>query len=87
MSEAMPITEMYNQVYRVQTTGIDGYDYEKKYADPLKQMKERSYLSVKKGQKSNATVTQRGSYLIDHIKVTEKYPGPGKYPSADNWPK
>lgn len=35
----MPVTEMYSTVYRLKTTGIDGYDYEKKYADPVKQMR------------------------------------------------
>lgn len=83
----MPITDMYSEVYRIKTTGVDGYDFEKKYADPIRQIKERSYMSVKKGQKSTATVTERGSFLNDHIKLTQKNPGPGQYPSADHWPK
>ncbi len=84
----MPVTEMYSQVYRLNTSGVDGYDVEKKYADPLKQMKERYYLTVKKGRKvNNLTVTDRGSYLKDHIKQTEKNPGPGQYKSLESWPQ
>jgi hypothetical protein len=27
MSGMLPISDMYNQVYRIKTAGIDGYDY------------------------------------------------------------
>lgn len=77
MSGAMPIPDMYCQVYKLKTTGIDGYDFEKKYADPMKQIKDRFYLTQKKGQKSRLTATERGSYITDHIKQTRGNPGPG----------
>lgn len=49
MSDLLPIGEMYSQVYRLNTSGVDGYDCEKKYVDPLRQIKERQYLTIKKG--------------------------------------
>jgi hypothetical protein len=74
-------------VYRLKTTGIDGYDYEKKYADPARQIKDRYYLTVKKGQKNIKHVTDRGSYLKDEIRITKNNPAPGQYKSLDQWPK
>jgi hypothetical protein len=87
MSEFMPVREMYTQVYRLKTTGIDGYDFERKYADPAQQIKDRYYLTVKKGQKNNKHVTDRGSYLKDEIRITKNNPPPGQYNSMDEWPK
>jgi len=87
MSDLMPVKEMYSTVYRLKTTGIDGYDYERSYAAPARQMRERQYASQKKGEKSNRKITARGSYLEDAIKVTKGHPSPGQYPLKDEWPK
>jgi hypothetical protein len=35
----MSIPNMYTEVYRLKTDGIEGYDFEKKYQDPTKMIK------------------------------------------------
>jgi hypothetical protein len=87
MDNVMPVGEMYSTVFRLKTVGIDGYDFEKKYADPARQVRERAYASQKKGEKSNKHITDRGSYLKDAIKAKKGLPDPGQYPIKDDWPK
>ena len=43
---------MYNTMNRSVDYGIQGYYVEKVYADPLKQIQQRNWAKIQKGQKS-----------------------------------
>lgn len=76
---ALTIGDMYNLSTKSNDTfGIAGYDTPKIYQDPLKAMKDREQLKVKKGQKFKGTVVRRGHYLEDLKKMTFG-PGPAAY--------
>lgn len=65
--------------------GIEGYHVDSKYVDPLKIIQEREFLKLKKGEKNRKHVTKRGNYLEDEAKVHKIVPGPGQYPTKEEW--
>lgn len=92
-SYSLSIADIYNLSTKSHDTfGIDGYDTPKIYQDPIKVIKDREMLKVKKGQKFKGTVTRRGHYLEDLKKMTFG-PGPAAYttikpvPPLDSKPK
>lgn len=76
---------MYKVINKLNTKGIEGYDFEKKYCDPLKQVQEREYAKIKKGTKTRKHVTKRGNYLDDEAKMHKLAPGPGHYICKTEW--
>jgi hypothetical protein len=80
-----------NELYAMSTHkgegGIEGYDFEKKYFDPIKEVQQRELLKVKKGQKDRKHITKRGNYLDDEANLHKIVPGPGKYPLEMEWPE
>ena len=60
--------------------GIDGYDVPKKYCDPIKIIKEREYLTQKKGQKLKGKIPSK--YYDPKAKET---PSPNQYSVIKPW--
>ena len=81
----MSIPNMYGEVYRLKTDGIEGYDFEKKYEDPTKMIKERQSQSMR--QHTRPKVPPKGSYLDEVEKESKIKPSPGQYNYPDEWPK
>ena len=79
----MTIPTMYTEVYRLKTAGIEGYDFEKKYEDPTKIIKERQAQSVRLTKKA----PPKDSYLDQVQKEAKNKPSPGQYEVPSEWPK
>lgn len=78
---------MYDVTTRAdRTLGIQGYEVIKKYQDPIEQIKQREYLTQKKGLPSKKYLTRRGSFLDNiYVKDPKKYPYPVHYNVVPKW--
>ena len=78
------LLEMYSIINHI-GEGIQGYQSNKSYEDPLKIVQDRDIFKIKKGQKSSKYLTRRGNYLDSEVSTHKIIPGPGKYPIAMRW--
>ena len=60
--------------------GIEGYDIVKKYCDPLKNIKEREFLTQKKGQKNKGKILKKF-----HEEKNSNNPAPNAYNIVKPW--
>ena len=84
--QQLKIEEMYSIINHL-GEGVQGYQINKSYEDPLKIVQDRDILKIKKGQKSNKYLTRRGNYLDSEVSIHKIIPGPGKYPITMRWPE
>ncbi len=60
--------------------GIEGYDIVKKYCDPLKNIKEREFLTQKKGRKNKGKIVMKF-----HQEKNSNNPAPNAYNIVKPW--
>jgi hypothetical protein len=77
--------EVWRLSKRINHWGIEGYEAPRFYQDPLKQMKDRDNVNIKKGQKDKRYVCKKGHYLEDLDKMYRYIPSPNTYKTTTDW--